>query len=126
MYRKLVDGLYKWLPILCLCHCRPDRSFFFRGRQFPVCARCTGVLTGMVLSLFTFPLWAPPAWVSVLLLLPMLADGMIQQLTRYESRNFRRLWTGLLFGCGSASLFLLSVAAVCRLGRMVGEKIFDK
>lgn len=124
MYRKLVDGLYKWLPILCLCHCRPDRSFFFRGRQFPVCARCTGVLLGMVLSLLTFPLWAPPVWLSLLGLLPMLADGVIQQLTRYESRNVRRLWTGLLFGFALAGLFLLSVQGVCRLGFRVGEMIF--
>ncbi|MEI3349189.1 MAG: DUF2085 domain-containing protein [Dysosmobacter sp.] len=28
------------------CHQRPDRSFFFHGKQFPVCARCTGVFLG--------------------------------------------------------------------------------
>ena len=25
-----------------ICHRIPERSFFFRGHQFPVCARCTG------------------------------------------------------------------------------------
>ena len=26
-----------------ICHQRPERSFFFDGFQFPVCARCTGL-----------------------------------------------------------------------------------
>jgi len=26
-----------------ICHQRPDRSFFWDGHQFPVCARCTGL-----------------------------------------------------------------------------------
>ena len=28
------------------CHQLPERSFFFRQYQFPVCARCCGVLIG--------------------------------------------------------------------------------
>ena len=32
-----------------VCHQIPDRSFFLDGRQFPVCARCTGLyLSGLV------------------------------------------------------------------------------
>ena len=30
------------------CRCRPDRSFHFRGRPFPICARCTGILCGFL------------------------------------------------------------------------------
>ena len=26
-----------------ICHQRPERSFFWDGHQFPVCARCTGL-----------------------------------------------------------------------------------
>ncbi|RGF93239.1 DUF2085 domain-containing protein [Ruminococcus sp. AM54-1NS] len=33
------------------CHQRPDRSFFFHGWQFPVCARCTGVLAGQLVGI---------------------------------------------------------------------------
>jgi uncharacterized membrane protein len=29
-----------------VCHQRPDRSFFFHGRQLAVCARCTGLYLG--------------------------------------------------------------------------------
>ena len=28
------------------CHQRADRSFFWHGYQFPICARCTGVVSG--------------------------------------------------------------------------------
>ena len=111
---------YKWLPILFGCHCRPDRSFFFRGRQFPVCARCTGELIGMALL---FPTWAighPNAICSLALLFPLVADGMLQLCTRYESGNLRRLVTGVLFGYALANLLLLSSAAAFRRGFEAG------
>ena len=39
----------KWLTWMKIgaklgCHQRSDRSFFYHGYQFPICARCTGVL----------------------------------------------------------------------------------
>src|SRR4051812_167741 len=38
-----------------ICHQRPDRSFFWQGHQFPVCARCTGIyLSGA----FAIVVWA--------------------------------------------------------------------
>ncbi|HJB51594.1 MAG TPA: DUF2085 domain-containing protein, partial [Candidatus Oscillibacter pullicola] len=44
---KLRRWLWRWLPIIFGCHCRPDRSFHFRdGTPFPICARCTGELAG--------------------------------------------------------------------------------
>ena len=45
------EWLCKWLPIFFGCHCRPDRSFFYKGKQFPVCARCTGELAGILAAL---------------------------------------------------------------------------
>ena len=32
------------------CHQMPERSFFFKGYQFPVCERCTGLLIGYPLK----------------------------------------------------------------------------
>jgi uncharacterized membrane protein len=35
-----------------ICHQRPERSFVVNGRQFPVCARCTGLyVSGAVAAL---------------------------------------------------------------------------
>ncbi len=30
------------------CHQMPERSFFYKGYQFPLCARCTGVFAGEI------------------------------------------------------------------------------
>ncbi|MBQ1251411.1 MAG: DUF2085 domain-containing protein, partial [Firmicutes bacterium] len=85
--------LYKWLPIIFGCHCRADRSFFFRGKQFPICARCTGQLVGLVVAIVSLWFYVPPIWVSLVLLIPLVVDGFVQLLTRYESNNIRRLIT---------------------------------
>jgi len=113
--------LCKWLPIFFGCHCRPDRSFFYKGKQFPVCARCTGELAGILAALATWWLYHPgPLW-SAALLLPLVLDGVIQLCTAYESRNRRRLWTGILFGYGLTSLLLLSAVWVFRQGYALGQ-----
>lgn len=96
----MVAFLYRWLPIFFGCHCRSDRSFHWRGRQFPICARCTGELIGILLGIVIgmFGLW--PVGLCFALLLPLILDGFVQRLTSYESNNIRRLWTGILFGIG--------------------------
>lgn len=96
---RIGDKTGRFLRIMFGCHARADRSFFFRGRQFPICARCTGELVGMIAGIpIAVVLGVPQFWYVVLLMIPMLLDGFIQLLTSYESRNIRRLWTGILFG----------------------------
>lgn len=116
--------LYKWLPIVFGCHCRPDRSFFFRGKQFPVCARCTGLGIGFLFSLSLF-LWRPPLFVAVLLTIPLIADGVLQLKTTYESRNFRRFITGLLFAYGLISFIVICDMYAYGLGQRVKEMILS-
>ena len=36
------------------CHQMPERSFFIKGYQFPVCARCTGVLVSSIAACMVF------------------------------------------------------------------------
>ena len=115
--------LYKWLPIFFGCHCRPDRSFYYRGRQFPICARCTGELVGILVLFFTWFWVHPGAACSLGLLLPLTADGVIQLRTSYESNNLRRLWTGILFGYGLTGLLLLSAGWVFRQGYAFGQTL---
>ena len=55
------------------------------------------------------------------MLLPLVLDGVIQLRTAYESRNRRRLWTGILFGYGLTSLLLLSAVWVFRQGYALGQ-----
>ena len=114
------DWVYKWLPIVFGCHCRPERSFFFHGRQFPQCAPCTGEMAGHHTAVGSRWLWRPSAALALVLLVPLVADGLVQLCTAYESRNYRRLWTGILFGYGLTALFFLSTAWVFHQGRLLG------
>lgn len=61
-----------------------------------------------------------PAMVSAVLMVPMLVDGFVQQLTSYESSNLKRVVTGFLFGYGLVMLFVLSAMAVFHLGVRFG------
>lgn len=89
--------------------------------QFPVCARCTGQLVGALAAVGLCAVYTPPVALLSVLLLPMIADGLIQQLTPYESKNWKRLLTGMLFGYAMMTLFLLSVAAAWRFGYRIGK-----
>ena len=89
----------KFLRLFFGCHARPDRSFYFRGKQFPICARCTGELVGMIVCIPTLIFWGCPSFGIVLLLMvPLIIDGSVQKLTSYESGNIRRLISRILFG----------------------------
>lgn len=103
----LANRLGTFLRIFFGCHARPDRSFYFRGKQFPICARCTGELIGMTGGvLIAICKGYPSFWVVCLMMLPLVVDGFIQRLTAYESKNLRRLWTGILFGIAFIFMFI--------------------
>lgn len=88
------------------CHQMPERSFFYKGYQFPVCARCTGVIISAVLALIVFRRKKIPLKTCFLLSSVMLIDWMVQYLEIQESNNKRRLVTGLIGGFGYSTLHL--------------------
>lgn len=115
--------LYKWLPIIFGCHGRKERSFHYKGKQFPICARCTGELVGMVVSLFSCFFFRTSVFTAILIMLPMVADGLIQMFTSYESNNRRRFITGFLFGYGLIMLIAIPTVVVYEYGVSLGEKM---
>lgn len=84
------------------CHQMPERSFFVGGYQLPLCARCTGIVIGHIIG-GAASLFHPVSFWSLLGTLPLMADGLIQKYTSYESTNIRRLVTGILYGFGMMS-----------------------
>ncbi len=86
------------------CHQLPERSFFVKGYQFPVCARCTGVLIGYIISLILHFIFGTKFTVCIYCCLVMFMDWYIQYLEIKESTNIRRLITGVLGGYGVMGL----------------------
>ena len=90
---------------LVTCHRMPDRSFFFKGRQFPLCARCTGIYIGYLsLPFFTIDLIHLSLLLSIVLIIPTIIDGLTQAYCKRESNNMLRLITGILSGVGQMSI----------------------
>lgn len=87
------------------CHRKPERSFFIKGHQFPVCARCTGFYTTIILyTIYAYyvPIVYTPEYIlfGFLLCVPTILDGMTQFLEFRESNNILRFLTGILGGIG--------------------------
>ena len=95
----------------------PERSFFWKGRQFPVCARCTGIHIGyLAFPLFLFSIFTLNIWWTMLLIVPTYLDGTIQAYTNWESNNVLRVVSGVFAGIGSMSL-------VSIIGKFIGTQI---
>lgn len=88
-----------------ICHRRPERSFFIKGHQFPVCARCTGFYTGLAFFLLytffsTIEYDLTLLIISIILLVPVSIDGFTQFFGLRESNNTLRFITGFIGGIG--------------------------
>ena len=88
------------------CHQMPQRSFFYKGYQFPVCARCTGVIISSVLATVVFFIKKLPLWICIILSSVMLIDWGLQFLHIKESTNKRRIISGFIGGFGWTTLYL--------------------
>ena len=100
-----------------MCHRKPERSFFWKGKQFPVCARCTGIHIGYLsFPVFLFSIATLNLMWTVLLMLPTVIDGLTQAYYERESTNFLRLMTGIAAGIGAMSL-------VSIIGKGIGDLI---
>jgi len=102
---------------LVACHRRAERSFFWKGKQFPVCARCTGIYLGYLsFPIFNFDIFHLSSFLSTLLILPTVIDGLSQAFMNRESTNLIRITTGILSGVGAMAL-------VVNIGTVIGNLI---
>ncbi len=103
------------------CHQLPERSFFYKGKQFPVCARCTGVSIGQFLAVIInlcfllsskkkhgrYALGSHAPVICSGMLSVMGIDWLLQEKNICPSTNRRRLFTGILGGFGLFSLYFM-------------------
>jgi len=86
--------IYKWFPIIFGCHCRDDRSFYYKGQKFPICARCTGEFVGICFALICCFFFRLTAKASFIIMIPLIIDGFTQALTskKIYYRSFIWVW----------------------------------
>ena len=102
---------------ITFCHRLPERSFFWRGKQLPVCARCTGIHMGYLsFPLFLFSICTLNIWWTIAFILPTYIDGLTQALFNRESNNILRVTSGIVAGIGSMSM-------VSIIGKFIGFQI---
>ena len=87
------------------CHQMPERSFFCKERQFPVCARCTGVFIGQITAYILFFIYIPPLDICAVGCAIMFIDWFVQFMGWLNSNNIRRLITGIIGGYSTATVF---------------------
>lgn len=117
---------YFFFDICFTCHKRPERSFHYKGKPFPICARCTGLGVGYLLSFAVLLIvglfqW----WLIPLLILPTTIDGMGQLFGKWQSNNIRRFVTGVPAGIGIFFLFFKYAHFAFSHGKLIGESLFN-
>lgn len=97
-----IQSVFLRIALIWHCHQRQDRSFFIRGRQVPLCSRCTGIFVGVL---------AAPLFVSHIhwtlatgLLSAFFADATTQYCGLRSSNNGLRFATGIGFSVAFLSL----------------------
>ena len=98
---------------LIFCHRRPDRTLRFKGKYFPVCARCTGIYIGALLVFLvhyfvSLTYSSSIFFLSLALMIPTAIDGSTQLFKWRESSNGIRVITGLLCGIGYGLILVYS------------------
>lgn len=99
-----------WFDKYWGCHQLPERSFFFRGYQLPICARCLGIILGYILCIFLLIFNCKlNIYLLFLLILTTLIDWSLQFFNILSSNNIRRLVTGILGGIGLMGIYVYIV-----------------
>ncbi|MBN2588188.1 MAG: DUF2085 domain-containing protein [Candidatus Fermentibacteraceae bacterium] len=96
-------------PVLTsLCHRMQSRCIHLPWGPSGLCARCTAFWFGLFLGTVAMyrPRFRLPFWSGLPALLPLIADGLVQLCTTYQSSNPVRMLTGLAAGLGIAVVFL--------------------
>lgn len=98
-----------------VCHQLPSRSLMIGRIVLPVCARCSGIYTGFIITVVILLIMyrkkensLPPLYVLVvfaLFFLSALIDGIASNFGLYETNNNLRFITGFL--CGSSIMVII-------------------
>lgn len=111
----------KILDAMFMCHKLPERSFFYKGKQFPICARCTGILVGYFIGIIIIITYNREIVLGLLLMLPLAIDGGGQYINLWISNNRRRFITGILAGISTDIILYNIMVLGFRHGRYIAH-----
>ncbi|MBD2079583.1 DUF2085 domain-containing protein [Leptolyngbya sp. FACHB-17] len=108
LIKLFVDNtfLYKFVH----CHRLSSRSFFVRNRQFHVCARCTGLVSGYVVSPLLLLVNDYASKIFIVSCTALVLDGATQLIGWRESNNMLRLFTGFTTGATALAFLWVSIS----------------
>ncbi len=116
LLKKLIDFIIinlfidnRYLHLLFNCHQISSRSFFWKGRQFHICARCTGIFVGVLFSPSMLIFWKYSIYIFPLSFIVLGIDGVTQLLKFRESNNRLRFITGFFFGYSFLSFIVYTI-----------------
>jgi len=93
--------------ILCICHHHPDRSIPFLGIERFFCARCLGIIFGIIIGVFLLIFgYQIPFILAFIMIIPLIMDGFSQFFGFRESNNHLRLITGLSYGVATINYLI--------------------
>ncbi|MFX0097755.1 MAG: DUF2085 domain-containing protein [Candidatus Hodarchaeota archaeon] len=117
-FKKEFSETFNRLWLVFFAHHTPDKfhrclRIQIRGRKLYLCARCTGMLSGIYAAVFLLPLLQSlvspiTAWIMLIAFpLPAIVDWLSQYGGKRESNNRIRVVSGFLLGSsiGSAAHF---------------------
>jgi len=104
--------LPKWV-----CHQIPERCFVINGKHMPLCSRCFGLYSSMVIGFLTSLIFnlgtlfnkKEMLIIGFIICFPLALDGITQLFKWRESNNIIRFITGILAGffCGVGIHYLI-------------------
>ncbi|MFX0089108.1 MAG: DUF2085 domain-containing protein [Candidatus Hodarchaeota archaeon] len=114
-FKKEFSETFNRLWLVFFAHHAPDKfhrclRIQIRGRKLYLCARCTGMLSGIYVAVFLLPslqsLVLPTiAWIVLIAFpLPAIVDWLSQYSGKRESNNRIRVVSGLLLGSSIGSI----------------------
>ncbi len=95
------------------CHQMESRSFSYKGYQFPLCARCTGVFIGEITGIIQIILGYRLSYKRMMTFIIIMGiDWGLQYLKLLPSNNIRRVTTGTLCGIGMTYMYFYIMSSL--------------
>ena len=100
-----------WIRLMTIgkklgCHQMESRSFSYKGYQFPLCARCTGVLLGEIIGIAQIACGYRISIKKMMVFISIMGiDWSLQYFKILPSNNIRRVSTGTLCGIGMTFMY---------------------